>query len=134
MAVTAQRRAQAVPRRRWLVGEQPGQVAGLLAARGLGDDLGRGRADARQRLQRARLHPPAKLARRQPVEHLGGPPEGPHAVGRRPAPLQLERDPPQRLHRVILHWVHVRLIPSNLVASASRALWSRCCNRVYRPS
>ena len=52
----------------------------------------------------------------EPVEHLGGPPEGPDAVGRRPAPLQLERDPPQRLHWVILHWVilhrvHLRLIP-----------------------
>ena len=110
MAVAAQRRAQAVPRRRRLVGQQPGQVAGLAAGRGLGDDLGRGRADAWQRLQRARLHPAAELARRQPAEHLGGPPEGPDAVGRRPAPLQLERDPPQRphrviLHRVILHWV-----------------------------
>ena len=80
-------------------------------------------ADALQRLQRARLDPALELARRQPVEHLGGPPEGPHAVRRRPAPLQLERDPPQRLHRVILHWVHVHLIPSNLVAGASGALW-----------
>ena len=59
-------------------------------------------ADARQRLQRARLDPALELARRQAVEHLGGPPEGLDAVGRRPAPLQLERDLPQ-----CLRWLHV---------------------------
>jgi len=101
VAVAAQRVAHRVAFGRRLLIEQPGQVGGLLACRGLGDDLGRGGADPRQRLQRARLQPPLELARRQVVDHLRGPAEGAHPVGWRPAPFQLERDPPQRLP-----WVH----------------------------
>jgi hypothetical protein len=102
VAVTAQRIAHGVAFGRRPFAEQPGQVAGLLAGCGLGDDLGGGRADPRQRLQRPRLQPPLDLTRCQVADHLGGAPEGPHPVGRRAAPLQLERDLPQRLPRV--HW------------------------------
>ena len=100
MAVPAQRCPHRVRGRRRLFAEQPGQVAGLLAGRGLRNDLSGGRADPGQRLQRACLQPSVELARRQVVDHLRGPPEGPDPVGRRPAPLQLERDLPQRLPRV----------------------------------
>ena len=117
MAVTAQRGPQALARRGRLIGEQPGQVAWHLTPRGLGDDLGRGVADALQRLQSARLDPPSELARGQGGEHRGGPAEGLDAVRRRPAPLQFERDPPQRLL-----WVHVAC-PTHAQAGLSGCRW-----------
>ena len=101
MAVAAQRRTQAVGARGRQLLEQPGQAGGLLARRGLGDDLGGRGPDPGKGLQRARGDPAFDLARRQLAEHRRGPPERPDAVRRGPAPLQLERDPPQRLP-----WVH----------------------------
>ena len=51
-------------------------------------------ADALQRLQRARLYPALELALGQGAKHGGRAAEGLHAVRRRAAPLQLERDLP----------------------------------------
>lgn len=121
MAVTAQRGPQRVVRRRSVrqnrgpVREQPGQVTGHFAARGLRHHLSRRVADALQRLQCTRPRPPLELARRQAVEHLRGPAEGLRPVGRRPGPLQLERDLPQRLE-----WIHVAS-PTQARAELSRA-------------
>jgi hypothetical protein len=84
------------------LGQQRGQVAGLLPGHRLGDDLGRGSADAGQRAQRAVPHPPRQLGRGQLADHLRGPAEGPHPVGRCPGPLELERDLTQRLYRIHL--------------------------------
>ena len=98
VAVAAQRRAQRRlrPRRR---PPRPAAGSGRRAAAPAAasrDDLGGGLADPRQRLQRALADPASQLARRAARRHLGGPAEGPHPVGRRPGPLQLERDLPQR--------------------------------------
>ena len=56
-----------------------------------------------RRLQRTRLYPEFELARGQGGEYGGRAAEGLHPVRRRAAPLQLERDLPQRLERI-----HVR--------------------------
>jgi len=106
VAVPAQRGPQAGTAGRWELPEQPGQVRGLLAGRRLRDGLGGGRAYPRQGLQRALAHPPVKLTRRELAHHLGRPAEGPHPVGRRAGPFELERDLPQRLH-----WIHLHPIP-----------------------
>ena len=68
----------------------------------LRDGFGGGRAYPGQRLQRALTKPLIQFAGRQIVHHLGRPPEGPHAVGRRTGPLELERDLPQCLCRIHL--------------------------------
>jgi hypothetical protein len=102
VAVTAQRRPHRGGLRRRGLGEQRGQVSRLLAARRLSDDLGGGRADPGQVLQRAQAYPAVELTRWQVPGHLGGPPERPHPVGRRTGPLQLERDLPQRPNRLHL--------------------------------
>ena len=81
-------------------GQQPGQVVRLLAGRRLGDDLGGGLADPVQRAQRAVGEPAVQFACGQLADHLGGPAEGLHPVGRRARPLQHERDLAQRLYRV----------------------------------
>jgi hypothetical protein len=82
--------------------EQPAQIVRFLAAGRLGDGFGGGRAYPGQRLQRALAQPLIQLAGREIVHHLGRPPEGPHAVGRRAGPLELERDLPQCLRRIHL--------------------------------
>jgi hypothetical protein len=103
VAVTAQRRPQAVGNRRRLLRHQPGQVTRHGTTRGLGHHLGGRVADALQRLQRARLYPELELARGQGGKHGGRAAEGLHTVRGRAAPFQLERDLPQRLERI-----HVR--------------------------
>jgi hypothetical protein len=108
VAVAAQGRQQpgAFGRRRLLV-KQPREVGGLLTRGGLGDDLGGGRADALQGLQRARGDPLVELSWLQPDEHLGGMAERPDAIRRRPAAFELEGDLPQRLCRFHLR-THTR--------------------------
>jgi len=121
VAVAAQRGAQAGPlgragarpslrgglaRPRRLV-EQPGQVVRLLARDRLGDHLGGGAADPRQRAQRALAGPLVQLRGGQFADHLGRPAERPHPVGGRARPFQLERDLAQRLQGI-----HLPPIPS----------------------
>ena len=106
VAVTAQRRPQCRGLRGGRLGQQPGQVVGLLPGGCLGDDLGGGLADPGEGLQGAIADPLGQLARGQAIGHLGGPAERPHPVGRRGGPLKLERDLPQRLH-----WFHTPQIP-----------------------
>lgn len=127
VAVAAQRGSQARPRRGsrpragravgGRLGQQRGQVAGLLPGRHLGDHLGRGRADAGQRAQRPVPHAPLQLGRGQVADHLSGPAERPHPVGRCPGPFQLERDLAQRLYRIHL--------PTNTRADRPRATGAR---------
>jgi hypothetical protein len=108
VAVAAQGRQQpgAFGGPRLLV-KQPREVGGLLTRGGLRYDLGGGRADALKGLQRACGDPLVELSWLQPVEHLGGIAERPDAIRRRPAPLELEGDLPQRLCRFHLR-THTR--------------------------
>ena len=115
MAVTAQRQSQAVALPGRLIREQPGQVARLLAADGLRDDLGGGLAYPRQRLQGPVTRPALDLALLKALGNLRGAAERPYPVGRRAAALQLERDLPQRLYRI--HPVH---LPSHTPRRAPR--------------
>ena len=100
MAVAAQGCPQARPHRGKRRGEQTSQVPGLLAAGGLLDDLGGGRADPRKGAQRAPADPQFELPRWQLADDPGGPAERPDTVGRRAGPLELERYLPQCLCRV----------------------------------
>jgi len=100
MAVTPHRRAQRGRRRRRPAAEQPGQVLRLLAGRRLRDHLRGGLADPGKLPQRPGPHPPVQLPRTQPGYDLGGAPERPDPVSRRAGPLKLERDLPQRPHRI----------------------------------
>jgi len=126
VAVAAQRRPQRGGLRRGRLGEQPGQVGGLLARRGLGDHLGGDLADAGKFLQGAVTDPLLQLAGGQAAGHLGGPAERPHPVGRLGGPLQLERDLPQRVN-----CLHTQQIPA-LGLSGPGEGWACCWPARYR--
>jgi hypothetical protein len=121
VAVAAQGCPQARPHRGKRRGEQTVQVRGLLAAGGLLDDLGGGRADPRKGAQRALADPQFELPWWQLADDLGGPAERPDAVGRRAGPLELERYLPQCLCRV-----HVSCLTRT---SGMRVLCAATCGR-----
>jgi hypothetical protein len=100
MAVAPHRGAKR-GRRSWRAAvEQPGQVVRLLIGRRLHDHLGGYLADPGQLPQRPVPQPGRQLVRAQPGDDLGRAPERPDPVRRRAGPLKLERDLPQRLHRI----------------------------------
>jgi hypothetical protein len=100
VAVTPQGGPQRGRRGRRPAVEQPGQVLRLLPGRRLRDHLGGHLADAGKLPERPGRHPVRQLARAHPGDDLGRPPERPDPVRRRSGSLELERDLPQRLHRI----------------------------------
>jgi hypothetical protein len=90
MTVAAKRFAHGACRRGFRAAKEIGEVVRIVPGDGLRDDLGGGRADASQRLQRPLGDPAAQLTGVHAGGHLGGTAERSHPVRWRTSPLELE--------------------------------------------